>query len=36
MEYAYMGEGNNPDDPVQLKPIIKSINSDRQIKYNRD
>lgn len=32
IKYTYIREGNDPNDPIQLKPIVKDINSGEQIK----
>ena len=34
VEYTYIREGNDPNDPIQLKPIVKDINSDMKIQLN--
>lgn len=34
IKYTYVREGNSPRDPIQLRPIIKDLDSDFEIILN--
>ena len=34
IKYTYIREENNPNDPIQLIPIVKEVDSEKQINSN--